>query len=94
MKFDPWSNCITLAKPTLLKKLRAFTIFLAQIFCRGMASRNFDDAHMMVSKNLLPDFVLGSGPMQSTITQLDGSSKTGIGCRGVVRIFSFGFPTI
>lgn len=77
MKVDPWSDCITSRRHTLVKKLiTAFTTFLAEILCSVMASGNLDDTHMMVSKYLLLDLVFGRGPMQPTITQLNGSSKT------------------
>lgn len=95
MKLDPWSDCITLDKLTLVKKLvRAFTTFLVEIFCNGIASENLDDTHMTVNKYLLPDLVLKNGPMQFIIMQLKGSSKAGTGCKGVGGILSFGFIDI
>jgi hypothetical protein len=40
-----------------------------------------------------PDVVLGSGPTQSTITLLKGSSKAGMGQIGATDFFLLGFPT-
>lgn len=67
LKFDPWSECIILVKPTLVRKLiRAFTTILAEIFRSGMISGNIDGAHMIASKHLLPDLVIDNRPTQST----------------------------
>lgn len=88
MKLDPWSDCITLGKPTMVKKdMRAFTIFLAERFLMGIASGNLVEAHMIVSRYWFPNLVLGNGPTQSTIMRQKGSSKAGMGCRGAVGIF-------
>ena len=61
-------------------------MFLALIFLRGMASGNLVEAHIIVSKYWLPALVCGSGPTQSIITQLNGSSTTGIGFKGATGI--------
>jgi len=42
--------------------VKAFTIVLALMFLRGMASGNLVDAHMIVSKYRFPDLAFGNGP--------------------------------
>ncbi len=54
----------------------------AVIFLNGIASANLVATHMMVNRNWLPDFVLGNGPTQSTITCSNGSPIAGMGVRG------------
>lgn len=63
------------------------------IFQSGTASRKGVNAHMIVSKYLLPLLVFGIGSTQSIITWENGSSSAGIGISGAHCIFSFGFPT-
>jgi hypothetical protein len=66
---------------------KAFTTDLDLIFLSGIASGNLVDAHIMVNRYWLPDFVLGKGSTQSTIILLKGSSNAGIGCRWALGIF-------
>ena len=60
----------------------------------GMASGNLVEAHIMVKIYWFLDLVFGKGPTQSIITLLNGSSNAGMGLRGAIGIFWFGFPTI
>ena len=88
MKFDPWSDWTDFGNPKIVKNLvRALITLLALIFRNGIASGNLVDAHIIVNKYSCPDFVLGSGPTQSTIILLKGSSKAGIGLRGALGGF-------
>lgn len=45
--------------------------FWFEIFCNGIASGNLD-VYMMVNKYLIPDLVLGKGPIHFIIMQTDG----------------------
>ena len=60
---------------------KALTIFFVLIFRSGMASGKRVEAHIIVRRYALPDFVLGKGPTQSIIILLKGSSKAGMGCK-------------
>ena len=52
------------------------------------------EAHIIMRRYSLPDFVLGKGPTQSIIILLKGSSKAGMGCKWAFGIVWLGFPTI
>ena len=69
----------------------ALRTWLAVIWRNGTASGNLVAAHMIVNKYWLPDFDLGRGPTQSTMTRSKGS-VTGIGCNGAGGIVWLGFP--
>ena len=56
---------------------------------KGIASGNRVELHIIVNKNSFCDFVLGNGPTQSIIMCEKGSSKAGMGCKGV---FWLGLP--
>lgn len=55
---------------------------LAVIFLNRIASGKCVLLHISMSKNWLPDLVLGNGPTQSTHTCSNGSHIAGIGLRG------------
>jgi hypothetical protein len=95
VKFVPWSDWTDLGNPKMVKNLvRAFTIVLALIFLKGIASGNLVPAHIIVNKYSFPDFVLGKGPTQSTRILLNGSSNAGIGFKGALGGDWLDFPTI
>ena len=95
MKFDPWSDCTKVGRPTNEKNLtRDSTIRGALIFRRGKASGKRVARHIIVSRYWFPDLVLGKGPTQSMMISLNGSPQAGMGLRGATGIVSLGFPTI
>lgn len=57
MKFHPWSDRITSVK----KLISAFATFLVEIFLSGIASGYLDNAHVIISKYLLP-YLFCRGP--------------------------------
>ena len=73
---------------------RALTIALVLVFLKGIASGKRVEAHIIVKRYSDPDLVLGKGPTQSIMILLNGSSKAGIGCKGLFGIVWLGFPTI
>ena len=62
------------------------------MFLSGMASGNLVDAHIIVRRYWFPLLAFGSGPTQSTITLLKGSSNAGMGCSGDTGMVWLGFP--
>ena len=95
IKFDPWSDWIDWGRPTNVKHFtRALTMVFDLIFLDGIASGKRVESHMIVKRYSQPDLVLGSGPTQSIITLLKGSSNAGIGCKWALGIVWLGFPTI
>ena len=87
MKLDPWSDWIDFGRPTNVKNfVIAWTIVLAVMFLKGIASGNRVEAHIIVSKYWLPFLVFGNGPTQSMRILLKGSSNAGIGFRGALGI--------
>ena len=53
---------------------------------RGMASGKRVDLHIIVNKNLFPDFVFGRGPTQSIRISPNSSPHTGTGFNGATGI--------
>ena len=58
----------------------------ALIFFKSVASGNLVETHIIVNKYWFPLLVLGSGPTQSIMTRLNGSSKAGIDFSGALAI--------
>ena len=65
---------------------RALTIVLVLMFLKGMTSGKRVEAHIIVKIYSDSDLVLGKGPTQSVMILLNGSSKAGIGCKGLFGI--------
>jgi len=66
---------------------KAFIIFGALMFLKGIASGNRVEVHIIVKRYLFPAHVLGKRPTQSTIIRLKGSSIAGIGVKGATGGF-------
>jgi hypothetical protein len=64
------------------------------MFLKGIASGKRMEAHIIVNRYSDPDLVLGKGPTHSLMILLNGSSKAGIGCKGLFGNVGLGFPTI